>query len=167
MAHGSRNLWQMYSTPVWFKRTCEAVVRSVSRAQRRWNTLARFQMPFTDTICYLLIHFVTCWYTLLPADTLCYLLINFVTCWIFVDIIFLKTFPFQFHITKGIFLDLFIWPIRESNPGGGEIFRTCPDQPWGPPSLLTMGTWFFPGVRCGRGVTLTPHPLLVPRSKIQ
>jgi hypothetical protein len=25
----------------------------------------------------------------------------------------------------------------------------------------------FPGVRCGRGVTLTPHPLLMPRSKIE
>jgi len=25
----------------------------------------------------------------------------------------------------------------------------------------------FPGVSCGRGVTLTPHPLLVPRSKIE
>jgi hypothetical protein len=24
-----------------------------------------------------------------------------------------------------------------------------------------------PGVRCGRGLTLTPHPLLVPRSKIE
>ena len=24
-----------------------------------------------------------------------------------------------------------------------------------------------PGVRCGRGVTLTSHPLLVPRSKIE
>ena len=23
-----------------------------------------------------------------------------------------------------------------SNPGGDEIFRTCPDRPWGPPSLL-------------------------------
>jgi len=23
------------------------------------------------------------------------------------------------------------------------------------------------GVRCGRGVTLTPHPVLVPRSKIE
>jgi hypothetical protein len=28
-----------------------------------------------------------------------------------------------------------------------------------------MGTGFFPGVENGRGVTLTPHPLLVPRSK--
>ena len=31
----------------------------------------------------------------------------------------------------------------------------------------TMGTGSFPGVRCGRGVTLTPHRLLVPRSKIE
>jgi len=29
------------------------------------------------------------------------------------------------------------------------------------------GTGSFPGVRCGRGVTLTPLPLLVPRSKIE
>ena len=25
-----------------------------------------------------------------------------------------------------------------------------------------MGIWSFPGVKIGRGVTLTPHPLLVP-----
>jgi hypothetical protein len=31
----------------------------------------------------------------------------------------------------------------------------------------TMGTWSFPGVRRGRGVTLTPHSLLMPRSKIE
>ena len=59
--------------------------------------------------------------------------------------------------------------VRGSNPGGGEVFRTCPDRPCRPTSLLynTMGTGSFPGVRCGRGVTLTPHPLLVPRSKIE
>ena len=28
------------------------------------------------------------------------------------------------------------------NPGGDEIFRTCPDRPWGPPSL---GYRVFPG----------------------
>jgi hypothetical protein len=28
-----------------------------------------------------------------------------------------------------------------------------------------MGTGSFPGVESGRGVTLTPHPLLVPKSK--
>jgi len=25
-----------------------------------------------------------------------------------------------------------------------------------------MGTGYFPGVKTGRGVTLTPHPILVP-----
>jgi len=35
------------------------------------------------------------------------------------------------------------------------------------PASCTMGTGSFPGVRCGWGVTLTPHPLLVPRSKIE
>jgi len=29
----------------------------------------------------------------------------------------------------------------------------------------TMGTWSFPGVKSGRGVTLTPHPLLVSWSR--
>ena len=29
----------------------------------------------------------------------------------------------------------------------------------------TMGTGFFPGVKSGRGVTLTPHPFLVPWSR--
>ena len=49
-----------------------------------------------------------------------------------------------------------------SNPGGGENFRNCTDRPWGPPSLLYNGYRVFPGVKSGRGVTLTPHPLLVP-----
>jgi hypothetical protein len=28
---------------------------------------------------------------------------------------------------------------RGSNPGGGEIFRTSSDRPWGPPSLIYFG----------------------------
>jgi hypothetical protein len=51
-----------------------------------------------------------------------------------------------------------------SNPGGDEIFRTCPDRPWDPPSLLYNGYQVFPGVKSGRGVILTPHSLLVPWS---
>jgi len=31
----------------------------------------------------------------------------------------------------------------------------------------TMGTGSLPGVRCGRVMTLTPHPLPAPRSKIE
>jgi hypothetical protein len=33
------------------------------------------------------------------------------------------------------------------DPGGGEIFRTCPDRPWGPPNLLYNGYQVFP---CGK-----------------
>jgi hypothetical protein len=50
------------------------------------------------------------------------------------------------------------WRVRVSNPGGVEIFRTHPDRPRIPPSLLYTGYRFsFPGVkRSGRGVD---HPL--------
>jgi hypothetical protein len=45
-----------------------------------------------------------------------------------------------------------------------EIFHTRPDRPWGPPSLLYNGYRLFPGGKGGRGVTLTTHPQLLPRS---
>jgi hypothetical protein len=35
-------------------------------------------------------------------------------------------------------------PLKK-NPGGGQIFRTRPDRPWGPPSLLYNGYRVFPG----------------------
>jgi len=37
------------------------------------------------------------------------------------------------------------WMVRGSNPRGGEIFRTRPDRPWGPHSLLYIGYRIFPG----------------------
>jgi hypothetical protein len=37
-----------------------------------------------------------------------------------------------------------------SNPGGGENFRTCPEQPWGPPGVLYNGNWVFPRVKVAR-----------------
>jgi hypothetical protein len=33
----------------------------------------------------------------------------------------------------------------KKNPGGGEIFRTHPDRPWGPPRPLYNGYRVFPG----------------------
>jgi hypothetical protein len=46
-----------------------------------------------------------------------------------------------------------------SNPGGGEIFRTCPDWPWGPPSLLHNGYRVFPGGKEWPGNDADPsHP---------
>ena len=43
----------------------------------------------------------------------------------------------------------------------GEIFRTYPDRPWGPPSLFY---WVFPGGKGGRGLMVTTHHHLAPRS---
>ena len=40
----------------------------------------------------------------------------------------------------------------------GEIFRTCQDQPWGPPSLLYNGYWVFGWgkIRQGRAADHSP-----------
>ena len=50
------------------------------------------------------------------------------------------------------------WTVRESNPGGGEIFRTCPDRPWGPPSILYNGYRVFPGGKKRPGHDADPSP---------
>jgi hypothetical protein len=51
------------------------------------------------------------------------------------------------------------WTASGSNPGGSEIFRTRPDLPWGPRSLLYNGYRVsFVGVkRPGRGVNHPPY----------
>ena len=36
------------------------------------------------------------------------------------------------------------WTSLGLNSCGGEIFCTCPDRLWGPPSLLYSGCWVFP-----------------------
>ena len=41
---------------------------------------------------------------------------------------------------------------------GGEIFRTCPDRPWGPPSLLYNGYRVFPGGKERPGRDADPSP---------
>jgi len=50
------------------------------------------------------------------------------------------------------------WTVRGSNPGGGEIFRTCSDMPWGPPSLLHNGFRVFPGGKERPGRDADPSP---------
>ena len=46
----------------------------------------------------------------------------------------------------------------------GEVFPPVQAGPGAHPASCTMGTGSFPGVKYGRGVTLTAHPLVVPRS---
>ena len=50
-----------------------------------------------------------------------------------------------------------LWEARFSSP-----VKTGPGVH---PASCTMGTGSFPEVKCGRGVTLTTHPLLVPWSR--
>ena len=45
-----------------------------------------------------------------------------------------------------------------SNPGGGDIFHTIPDRPWGPPSLLFNGYRVFAGGKERPGRDADPSP---------
>jgi hypothetical protein len=56
-------------------------------------------------------------------------------------------------------------PGMVSAPGSGWPEHTCPDRPWGPPSLLYNGYRNFPGGRKRPGSDADPSPLLLPRSK--
>ena len=65
------------------------------------------------------------------------------------------TLPFAFSNTGRLDTER---TVRESNPGAGEVFRTRPDRPWGPPSLLYNGYRVsLPGLkRPGRGLNHPP-----------
>jgi len=63
------------------------------------------------------------------------------------------------NIICGLILPLATgWTVRGSNPGGSEIFRTCPDRPWGPPSLLYNEYRLFPGGKERPGRDADPSP---------
>jgi len=47
-------------------------------------------------------------------------------------------------------------------PVGARFYAPVQTGPGAHPASCTMGTGSFPEVKSGRGVTLTPHPLLVP-----
>ena len=66
--------------------------------------------------------------------------------WLAFDVPYVRVFVLE-TITNS-------WTVLGTNPDGGEIFRTRPDRPWGLPSLCTMGTGSFPGVK--RGAWLRP-----------
>ena len=48
--------------------------------------------------------------------------------------------------------------LRGSNPGGGEIFCTCPDRSWSSPSLLYNGYRVFPRRKEWPGHDADPSP---------
>jgi hypothetical protein len=50
---------------------------------------------------------------------------------------------------------------------GARFSAPAQTGPEAHPASCKIGTGSFSGVSCGRGVTLTPHPLLVSRSKIE
>jgi len=50
-------------------------------------------------------------------------------------------------------------------PVGTRVSAPVLTGPGAQPASCTMGTGSFPGVKNGRGVTLTPYPLLVPWSR--
>jgi hypothetical protein len=57
------------------------------------------------------------------------------------------------------------WMVRGLNPGGDKIFRTLPDRPSVPPSLLYKGhRVFFPGIKRS-GLVVNHIPLPAPRLK--
>ena len=47
---------------------------------------------------------------------------------------------------------------RDRIPAWARFSTPVQTDPEAHPASCTMGTGSFPGVRCGRGVTLTPHP---------
>jgi len=58
--------------------------------------------------------------------------------------------------------------VRRSNPGRCEICRTRPEWPWDPPSLLYMGTRYFPGKnRPGRGVDHPPPSSVEVKGRVE
>ena len=61
------------------------------------------------------------------------------------------------------------WMVQGSNPGGGEIFRSCPDRPWGPPSLLYNGYQisFWGLKRPGRGVDHPPSSSIKAKKRVE
>ena len=61
------------------------------------------------------------------------------------------------------------WTVLGSNPGGGEIFRTCPDRPWDPPRLLYNGyRVFLEGKeRLGRDADPSPSSSTVGHKRVK
>ena len=58
------------------------------------------------------------------------------------------------------------WTFRVSNTDGGEVFRTRPNLPWDPSSLLYSGFQVFPGVKSAGTWCWPHHSLVAPRLRM-
>ena len=67
--------------------------------------------------------------------------------------------PHQFVTSLPVYILTTGWKVRDRIPVGTRFFR-----PSKHPASCKTSTGSFPGVKCGRGLLLTTHPLLVPRS---
>jgi hypothetical protein len=74
------------------------------------------------------------------------------------NIILILNFNTKGRVAQSVYRMATGWTVRGSNPGGGEIFRTCPDRPWGPLSLLYNGYRVFPGGKERPGRDADPSP---------
>jgi hypothetical protein len=69
-----------------------------------------------------------------------------------------KEYKYCYPYEGRIGISTVIYYHRGSNPSGGEIFRTCPDRPWYPPSHLYNGYRVFPGGKERPGRDAYPVP---------
>ena len=83
--------------------------------------------------------------------------------------IYMYTYIYM-HIKEKMFKKFmkYIFVIRAGRSGiesqWGRDFPAVQTGPGAHPATCKMGTGSFLGAKCGRGVLLTTHPLLVPRS---
>jgi hypothetical protein len=76
---------------------------------------------------------------------------------------------FRSRVSSGSMVSDYGLGDRGSIPGRGNgflLYPLCPDRLWGPtqPPVQWVPGVLSPGVKRGRGVTLTTHPHLVPKS---
>jgi len=69
--------------------------------------------------------------------------------------------PYGSGSSVGIATGYGLEKVRGSNPGGARFSAPVQTGPGDHPASCKMDTGSFPGVKSGRGVTMTPHPLLV------
>jgi len=111
-----------------------------------------------------------CCFTIIPALTVELINCAYIQLTYFIGPPSFPYFPDRVSCSAVIISDK-IWrvPVTKWAGRSGIESRWGPDFPpvqTGPsahPAFCTMGTGSFPGVKCGRGVLLTTHPLLVPR----